>query len=64
VRHETQLDVGSAEQRAGQQADLVLPAPPLAAGVDVEDPQDGQRGCGPSRPSTRRSSASVNGLWR
>jgi hypothetical protein len=41
-----------------------LSAAPLAAGIDLQDAEGAQRGCAATRPSMRRSSARVNGLWR
>jgi hypothetical protein len=58
------LDGRLIAEGAGEQPHLVLSAAPFAAGVDVEDAQGAQRGCAATRPSMRRSSARVNGLWR
>src|SRR5574341_1878097 len=69
LRHEGQRDGRPLRQLPAQQPHLVLAAPPLAAGVDLQDPQGGiaqaPAFASPTPPpSTRRSSASVKGLWR
>jgi len=62
---ESLLQVTLPRQLPAQQPHLVLAAAPLAAGIDLQDPQGGQGGgTGVTRPSTLRSSARVNGLWR
>jgi len=60
---QAELQVSLSPQLPAQQPHLVLAAPPLAAGIDLKDPQ-GAQAAGVTRPSTLRSSARVNGLWR
>lgn len=64
ARDELLLHLAPAVQLAREQANLVLAAAPFAARVDLQDPERGQLGRGPRRPSAWRSSARVKGLRR